>query len=174
MGFAVDGVLEACVKPGALTAGFRETGEGYGLESGLCFIFWRLNSYPPPPTPFWTSVASILLCCLWVFQQWFTARVVAVVGSPQSAPVNLVIRYSAPELASISSQKFALITRHTDHVAILSKKCDFDVIKRWIRQGQSDWVNVKGFSFQWQKEVKSKCIHIKFTDETISRSATIY
>lgn len=62
------GFLEACVKPEALTAGFKEQGEkGYGLESGLYFIFRRLNSHPPPPTPFWTSVASFLLGCLWVF-----------------------------------------------------------------------------------------------------------
>lgn len=39
IGLAVDGVLEACVKPGALTAGFKEKGKGYGLESGLYFIF---------------------------------------------------------------------------------------------------------------------------------------
>lgn len=35
IGLAVDGVLEACVKPGALTDGFKERGKGYGLESGL-------------------------------------------------------------------------------------------------------------------------------------------
>lgn len=39
IGLAVDGVLEACVKPEALTAGFKENGKGYGLESGLYFIF---------------------------------------------------------------------------------------------------------------------------------------
>lgn len=39
IGLAVDGGLEACVKPGALTAGFKERGKGYGLESGLYFIF---------------------------------------------------------------------------------------------------------------------------------------
>lgn len=39
IGLAVDGVLEACVKPGALTARFKGKGEGYGLESGLYFIF---------------------------------------------------------------------------------------------------------------------------------------
>lgn len=39
IGLPVDGVLEACVKPGALTAGFKEKGKGYGLESGLYFIF---------------------------------------------------------------------------------------------------------------------------------------
>lgn len=73
IGLAVDGVLEACVKPGALTAGFKGRGEGYGLESGLLLhIFWRLNSYPPPPTPLWTSGASSHFRCLWVFQQRFT------------------------------------------------------------------------------------------------------
>lgn len=100
IGLAVDGVLEACVKPGALTAGFKGKGKGYGLESGLYFIFWRLNSYPPPPTPFWTSVASFFLSCLWVFQQWFTARVVCCRA--------LTITYSVPGLTSI--RKFALIT----------------------------------------------------------------
>jgi len=76
IGFAVDGFLEACVKPGALTAGFKGEGSGYGLESGLYFICWRLNSFPPPPTPFWTSVASFhsAVCG---FQRWFTAGVVA-------------------------------------------------------------------------------------------------
>lgn len=39
IGIAVDGGLEACVKPGALTAGFKGKGKGYGLESGLYFIF---------------------------------------------------------------------------------------------------------------------------------------
>ena len=39
IGLAVDGGLEACVKPGALTAGFKGEGKGYGLESGLYFIF---------------------------------------------------------------------------------------------------------------------------------------
>lgn len=39
IGLAVDGVLEACVKPGALTARFKEKGTSYGLESGLYFIF---------------------------------------------------------------------------------------------------------------------------------------
>lgn len=33
------GGVEACVKPGALTAGFKENGEGSGLESGLYFLF---------------------------------------------------------------------------------------------------------------------------------------
>lgn len=33
IGLAVDEVLETCVKPGALTDGFRERGKGYGLES---------------------------------------------------------------------------------------------------------------------------------------------
>lgn len=56
IGLSVDGVLETCVKPGALTAGFRERGKGYGLES-VYFILWRLISFPLP-TPFWTSVAS--------------------------------------------------------------------------------------------------------------------
>lgn len=39
MGLAVDGVLEACVKPEALTVWFKGNGRSGGLESGLYFIF---------------------------------------------------------------------------------------------------------------------------------------
>lgn len=92
------GVLETCVKPGALTARFKERGKGYGLKSGLCFIFWRLISHRPPPTPFWTSVAS------------FCSAVCGCFGSDLQ-PGSLLWRgtifatkYSAPKVTSFNSQ----------------------------------------------------------------------
>lgn len=119
------GFLEACVKPEALTAGFKEQGEkGYGLESGLYFIFRRLNSHPPPPTPFWTSVASFLLGCLWVFAAVIYSQGRCCLQEQEEEEEEeedeeeeekkpFAIRYSVPELTSISSQnlKFALIAR---------------------------------------------------------------
>lgn len=39
IGLSVDRVLEACVKPEALTARVKENGRSCGLESGLYFIF---------------------------------------------------------------------------------------------------------------------------------------
>lgn len=130
IGLAVDGVLEACVKPGALTAGFKGRGEGYGLESGLLLhIFWRLNSYPPPPTPLWTF-GGIISLSLFVGVSAAIYRHVSLPGwacrraRSGNKKKKLVIRYSAPGPAGISSQKFPF--NHRTH-----RPCWYALAELW-------------------------------------------